>query len=93
MDTRDEPVFMSLILALDDGDVDDPVPFVAPGFISAHPMAKVARPIEAQRNILENGFIWLDPSSMDKQVEEYTEECAKKQDGEVTILFPIPPGV
>lgn len=43
------------------GLVDDPVPSDFPLFISAQPKAKIVRPKEAHRNMLENGFIGLAP--------------------------------
>jgi hypothetical protein len=61
VETRVGPVFTVPTSPLDDGAAADPVPPVVPDFISAQPMAKVARPKEAHRNNFENGFIGQAP--------------------------------
>ena len=79
VDTRVGPVFTALTLPFDDGEAAGSVPPVGSVFISAHPMAKVAKPKEAHRNNLENGFIGQTPPQWINEVRNILENPEKNK--------------
>jgi len=81
VDTRVGPVFTALTLPLDDGEAGVPVSPVAPLFVSAHPMAKVARLKEAHRNNLEIGFIGQTPPQWINKSRNILENLKKNKMG------------
>jgi hypothetical protein len=94
VETRVGPVFTLLTLPaspLDDGATADPVSPVVPDFISAQPMVKVARPKEAHRNNLENGFIGQAPPQWINKSGNILESSKKNKMGMVKISFMVLP--
>jgi hypothetical protein len=87
VDTRVGPVFTALTSAFDDGAAADPGSPVTPVFISAHPMAKVARPKEAHRNKLESGFIGQAPPQWINKSRNILENPQKNKMGAQNLIY------